>query len=86
LSLFEYFYDRVVKIKGEHAGKNFIAITDPGTALEGFSRKYGFRHAFINPHDIGGRFSALSYFGLVPAAVAGVNTESSFTRLGLGGH
>ncbi len=75
LSLFEYFYDRVVKIKGESAGKNFIAITDPGTALEGFSRKYGFRHAFINPHDIGGRFSALSYFGLVPAAVAGVSIE-----------
>lgn len=75
LSLFEYFHDRLVKLKGDGAGRNFIAITDPGTALEGFARKYGFRHAFINPHDIGGRFSALSYFGLVPAAVAGVKIE-----------
>lgn len=75
LTLFEYFRDRLVKLKGDGAGKNFIAITDPGTAMEGFARKYGFRHTFINPHDIGGRFSALSYFGLVPAAVAGINIE-----------
>jgi len=75
LSLFEYFYARLLKIKGDSAGKNFIAITDPATALEGFARKYGFRHTFINPHDIGGRFSALSYFGLVPAAIAGVDIE-----------
>ncbi|MBI5587308.1 MAG: bifunctional transaldolase/phosoglucose isomerase [Deltaproteobacteria bacterium] len=73
LSLFEYFYERLFKVRGEEAGRNFIGITDPGTALEGFSRKYRFRRLFINPHDIGGRFSALSYFGLVPAAVAGVD-------------
>jgi len=73
LSFFEYFYDRLYKLTGEDAGKNFTAITDPGTPLEGFARKYRFRKVFLNPHDIGGRFSALSYFGLVPAALAGID-------------
>lgn len=73
LSLFEYFYGRLKEKKGEAAGENFIAITDPGTPLEGFSKKYGFRRVFLNPRDIGGRFSALSYFGLVPAALAGID-------------
>ncbi len=73
LSFFEYFYDRLYKLSGEDAGKNFAAITDPGTPLEGFARKYRFRKVFLNPHDVGGRFSALSYFGLVPAALAGID-------------
>jgi len=73
LSLFEYFHSRAHDAMGENAGDNFVAITDPGTALEGFAKKYGFRRVFRNPHDIGGRFSALSYFGLVPAALTGVD-------------
>ncbi len=73
LSLFEHFYQLLYAKKREAAGRDFMAITDPGTPLEGFARKYRFRKIFINPHDIGGRFSALSYFGLVPAALIGVD-------------
>ena len=67
LSLFAYFYD---KLKN---GKQFIAITDPGTPLESLARSRGFRAVFLNPPDIGGRYSALSLFGLVPAALIGVD-------------
>lgn len=73
LSLFEYFHNKMKEGKGAEAGRNFMAITDPGTPLEGFSKKYGMRKVFLNPKDIGGRFSALSYFGLVPAALAGID-------------
>lgn len=73
LSLFEYFHASLEKIKGAESGRNFIAITDPDTPLEGFARKYRFRKVFTNPKDIGGRFSALSYFGLLPAAITGID-------------
>ncbi|MCL4874478.1 bifunctional transaldolase/phosoglucose isomerase [bacterium] len=73
LSLFEFFHEKLSSGMGEAAGKNFIAITDPGTPLEGFARKYGFRKLFTNPSDIGGRFSVLSYFGLVPAGLIGMD-------------
>lgn len=73
LSLFEYFHEELGRIKGAESGKNFIAITDPGTPLEGFCKKYGFRKIFLNPKDVGGRFSALSYFGLLPAALIGID-------------
>lgn len=73
LSLFEYFYAKLHLIKGDDAGKNFVVITDPDTPLEGFYRKYRMRRLFTNQPDIGGRFSALSFFGLVPAAVAGID-------------
>lgn len=73
LSFFEYFYAKVKEKKNERAGENFIAITDAGTPLEGFYRKYSMRRLFTNPSDIGGRYSALSYFGLVPAALCGVD-------------
>ncbi|MBI5827256.1 MAG: bifunctional transaldolase/phosoglucose isomerase [Deltaproteobacteria bacterium] len=73
LSFFEYYYARLHKEIGEGAGGNFAAITDPNSALEGFSKKYRMRKLFTNPADIGGRFSALSYFGLVPAALAGID-------------
>ncbi|HJU57789.1 MAG TPA: bifunctional transaldolase/phosoglucose isomerase, partial [Actinomycetota bacterium] len=52
-------------------GNQFVAITDPGTPLETLARDRGFRAIFTNPDDIGGRYSALSYFGLVPAALIG---------------
>jgi len=54
-------------------GSRYAAITDPGTPLVGLARERGFRRTFINPPDIGGRYSVLSYFGLVPAALMGVD-------------
>jgi len=54
-------------------GAQFIAITDPGTTLEGLAKERGFRRVFVNPPDIGGRFSVLSCFGLVPAALLGID-------------
>jgi len=67
LSQFAYFFD-VVK-----DGKQFVAITDPGSSLAALGEEYGFRRVFLNPADIGGRYSALSYFGLVPAALIGTD-------------
>lgn len=74
-SFFRYFFEKVKMLKGEDAGKQFIAITDPSTMLEQKALAYGFRKIFINPSDIGGRYSALSYFGLVPAALMGVDIQ-----------
>ncbi len=73
LSLFRNFYALMTDRRGAEAGKRFIAITDPGTALETIAKNSGFRYVFLNPADIGGRYSALSYFGLVPAAVIGLD-------------
>ena len=73
LSLYAYFRQELTGLLGDEAGKNFIAITDPGSHLEELSRSDGFRRVFINQPDIGGRFSALSYFGLVPAAIIGMD-------------
>jgi transaldolase / glucose-6-phosphate isomerase len=58
---------------GQVAGHNFVAITDPGTGLERLAKEKGYRKVFSSPHDIGGRYSALTYFGLVPAALIGVD-------------
>ncbi|MFZ3073502.1 MAG: glucose-6-phosphate isomerase [Thermodesulfobacteriota bacterium] len=74
LSLFEYFYDSISK-SGKAAGENFVSITDKGSYLEDLSKKLGFLNVFLNPKDIGGRYSALSYFGLVPAALKGMDIE-----------
>jgi glucose-6-phosphate isomerase len=60
---------------GTQAGKQFIAITDPGTPLQQLAIASGYRAVFLNPADIGGRFSALSLFGLVPAALLGASAE-----------
>lgn len=73
-SQFAYFFDEVGKVK-ENAGENFIAITDPGTGLETLAKEKNFRKIFINKSDIGGRFSALSFFGMVPAALCGIDVE-----------
>ncbi|MEK7313113.1 MAG: hypothetical protein AAB065_01440, partial [Deltaproteobacteria bacterium] len=75
LALFEHFYDSLSKIKRNDAGKNFVSITDKGSYLEDLSKKLGFLNVFLNPKDIGGRYSALSYFGLVPAALKGMDIE-----------
>jgi len=61
-------------------GNHFVAITDAGTSLEALARAHGFREVFLNPPDIGGRYSALSYFGLVPAALLGVDIQRLLDR------
>ena len=68
-SHFQYFWEQVPD------GSRYVAITDPGTPLAALAEERGFRRAFLNPPDIGGRYSALSFFGLVPAALAGVDLE-----------
>lgn len=74
LTQFEYFHNRVSN------GNNFIAITDAGSKLEKIARENQFRRVFLNPSDIGGRFSALSYFGLVPAALGGIDIGQLLDR------
>lgn len=75
-----YFYDRVKSVKGDKVGQNFIAITDPDTQLKKEAERDKFRKIFINPADIGGRYSALSYFGMVPAALSGIDVKSLLAR------
>ena len=67
----EYFVDRL-KSAGLDAGRQFVAITDSASALEQWATVASFRRVFINPSDIGGRYSALSYFGMVAGAVLGI--------------
>ena len=62
------------------AGQNFVAITDPGTAMEKRAREHGFRRIFLNRAEIGGRYSALSHFGLVPAALMGIDVAKLLKR------
>jgi len=76
----EYFYDRVKQVKGDKAGQNFVAITDPGSPLIAEAQQRGFRKIYQNPPDIGGRYSALSYFGLVPAALMGIDVRKLLER------
>ena len=75
-----YFYDRVKQVKGDRAGEHFIAITDPDTQLGQDAQRDGFRKTFVNPPDIGGRYSALSLFGLVPMALTGVDVVTLLDR------
>jgi len=71
-----YFFDRVKQVLGaEEAGSRFIAVTDPGSNLEKEAKADGFRHTFPGLTTIGGRYSALSNFGMVPAAVMGLEVE-----------
>lgn len=78
-SQFAYFFDEVKKAGIKEPGANFAAITDPGTGLEALAKKNHFRKIFLNPADIGGRFSALSMFGIVPAAIMGVDVKRILT-------
>ncbi len=80
LSFYKYFFDRVKALKGDRAGENFVAITDPGSSLEKLAREKTFRSVFPGQPDIGGRFSALSNFGIVPAALAGVDVRALLER------
>lgn len=81
-SFMRYFFNKVKERKGGEAGRHFTAITDPQTNLELHSRENNFRKTFINPADIGGRYSALSYFGLVPAALIGIDIKKLLKNTG----
>lgn len=76
----QYFYDETKKIVGDDAGKHFIAVTDPGSKLENVAAERGFRHVYHGVASIGGRYSALSDFGLVPHAAMGLDTEKLLQR------
>jgi transaldolase/glucose-6-phosphate isomerase len=72
----QYFFDRVKRLSGEkEAGNRFIAITDPGSKMQHVAEDDKFRHIFFGLPTIGGRYSALSDFGMVPAAVMGIDVE-----------
>ncbi len=81
ISHFRHFHARTVEAVGEaDAGSRFVAITDPGSPLIAIAEKHGFRRVFENSPDIGGRYSVLSYFGLVPAALMGVAVDALLQR------
>ena len=81
LSAFKYFYNQVAALVGEaDAGKQFIAITDPGSKLVDIATQYGFRDTFINDPNIGGRYAVLSFFGIVPAALIGIDIATLLSR------
>jgi len=79
-SLFKYFWAQLKQAKVKNPGTNFIAITDEGTSLEQLAKEKKFREIFTAPADIGGRFSALSCFGLVPAALCGADLNLLLER------
>ncbi|MBI3995319.1 MAG: glucose-6-phosphate isomerase [Nitrospirae bacterium] len=79
-SLYRYFSSRLAALKRGSLGERFIAITDPETPLEALARAQGFRKIFLSPPDIGGRYSALSYFGLVPLALIGMDMPRFLDR------
>ena len=80
LAFGDFFYDKVKALKGNRAGENFVAITDPGSKFIATANELGYRHVFQNFAEVGGRFSALTYFGLVPAALYGLNVGEILER------
>jgi transaldolase / glucose-6-phosphate isomerase len=77
----QYFFERVKALLGPHeAGRRFIAITDPGSKMQHVAEADGFRHIFFGWPDIGGRYSVLSDFGLVPAAIMAVDVAKFLSR------
>lgn len=80
LSLYRFFRGLADEALGRDSGSSFAAITDPGTPLETLGRQASFRRVFLNDPDIGGRYSVLSCFGLVPAALSGVNVSRLLDR------
>jgi transaldolase/glucose-6-phosphate isomerase len=80
LSLFKHFWS----LRSD--GNAFVAITDPGSGLEKLASEHGFRRTFLNDPDIGGRYSALSFFGLVPAALMGADVAGILDAAGVAEH
>ena len=80
-SFMKYFYNIVAEaLDVEQAGRHFITITDPGSKLADLAEMYRFRKAFLNDPDIGGRYSVLSYYGVVPARLIGMNVRILLDR------
>ncbi len=80
ISFMKYFYRKTVNLLGEKAGNYFAAITDPGSGLQKMAEDLKFRKIFLNNPNIGGRFSALSFFGIVPAALTGVSVKEFIAK------
>ncbi len=80
LMFYKYFMHQMRELKGDKAGDNFVAVTDPGTLMEASAKGDGFRRIFLNPADIGGRYSALSFFGMVPASLQGFDFKTLLQR------
>jgi transaldolase / glucose-6-phosphate isomerase len=78
----DYFWETARERRGDRAGRNFIAITDPGTSLDKLARERGFRRVLLSDPDVGGRFSALTVFGLAPAALLGLDLRLLLERAG----
>ncbi|WP_298955201.1 bifunctional transaldolase/phosoglucose isomerase [uncultured Methylobacterium sp.] len=72
----DYFLARVQDVLGDRAGQHFVAVTDPGSAMETAAKQDGFRRIFYGVPQIGGRYSVLSAFGLVPAAAMGIDVAA----------
>lgn len=79
-SLFSYFWDMVARVPRGTGGKQFVAITDPDTSLLASAQERGFRAMFTDLPNIGGRCSVLWYFGLVPAALIGMDVDTLLLR------
>ena len=76
LSFYRFFRGLVEDSLGAgQAGRNFVAITDEGTPLQGLAEEADFRAVYLNPADIGGRYSVLSWFGMLPSALAGMDVD-----------
>ncbi|MGZ4078164.1 MAG: bifunctional transaldolase/phosoglucose isomerase [Bacteroidia bacterium] len=73
---FNYFYDQLKKKNYKEPGKNFVSITDENTSLVKLSEKYKFRKTFINAANVGGRYSVLSDFGILPMALVGIDVKA----------
>lgn len=81
LSLLDYFYEMVTSLAGNKQGAaNFVAITDPGSSLVATAQRAGFSRVFLNQPDIGGRYSVLSGFGIIPAALMGIDIATLLER------
>jgi transaldolase / glucose-6-phosphate isomerase len=77
----QYFWERARQVVGaDHVGRRFIAVTDPGSKIHHLAENEGFRHLFFGVPSIGGRYSALSDFGMVPSAVMGVDVPKFLDR------
>jgi len=73
-TFYKFWYDQLSK-QTDSPGANFVAITDPGSPMVETAAKLSFQRTFLNQADIGGRYSALSYFGMVPAALMGIDVR-----------
>jgi 6-phosphogluconolactonase len=82
-SFMKFFYNETLEAVGQdRVGGHFVAITDPGSGLESMGKELKFRKIFLNDPNIGGRYSALSFFGLVPAALIGMDLNLILKRAG----